>query len=434
MLKCAFSVCIAISLCTAAHSQESDSCSVVLAQELKSKLDVFLSSTSANSSSAQASNQASRSANLSGSYSLNEALGDWMCAHRGSSATQATGGGLNVGIPIHGIPLQFGGDLSSQDSAMWFDQNCSKNSSTLSNSGQQASGSAQANSSQNSMSGMFTNSQIEALASQFMPSQNVEAWKSCMLAKIGSHKSDRVELSYSRNGLALTVKIVWNPEAIRPDAPIVRDFIVFGANCSNPPKPNEQLLPSQVVLCKPEGNSAVTIALNTNQGSAGPIEISPSDDGNVGRRKVSQSADGIPGLPEKFTCRLTTDSPLLFEFAKDGGMLRQESADGINHWKPMKKAVVKTDLPSSQGTSGMLFAKETYEDTVQGQTIKGKADGNQFLLVPDNLESVSGPQPTTPKELFNGPTNQYIWSFNGDLNNTKLSFEAVCRVSSIVNQ
>ena len=82
----------------------------------------------------------------------------------------------------------------------------------------------------------------------------------------------------------------------------------------------------------------------------------------------------------------------------------------------------------------MLFAKETYEDTVQGQTIKGKADGNQFLLVPDNLESVSGPQPTTPKELFNGPTNQYIWSFNGDLNNTKLSFEAVCRVSSIVNQ
>jgi len=359
-----------------------------------------------------------------------------MCAHRGSSATQATGGGLNVGIPIHGIPLQFGGDLSSQDSAMWFDQNCSKNSSSSNNSGRQTSGSAQANSSQNSMSGMFTNSQIEALASQFMPSQNVEAWKSCMLAKIGSHKSDRVELSYSRNGLALTVKIVWNPEATRPDAPVVRDFIVFGANCSNAPKPDEQLLPSQVVLCKPEGNSAVTIALNTNQGSAGPIEVPPPDDGNVGTRKLSKSADGMPGLPEKFTCRLTTDNPLQFEFAKDRETLRQESTGGINHWKPMKKAVVRTDLPNSQGTSGTLFVKDTYEDTVRGQTVRGKADGDDFLLVPDHLESVSGPQPATPDELFNGPPNQYIWWMRGkdNLKNPTLSFEAVCRVSKIENE
>jgi hypothetical protein len=335
---------------------------------------MYHSNALANSSSATNSNASFSSFNSSGAYNLNQAVQDWMCASQGATTSQGTSGGLNVGIPIHGIPLQFGGDLSSQDSAMWFAQHCSTNSSNFSNSGSQSSGSAGSNASRNSANGFFTTSQVEALASRFMPKQNVDAWKACMLAKIGNQKSERIGMSYSINGSALTVRISWHPDAIRNDAPLVREFYAFGASCQNAPKRNEPLVDSELIVCTADGDSAITIALNTNQGSAGPIEL-PAPRGA-----------GLTNVPESFSC--TMFHALDYQFTRKDGELEDSFSStkggGTEVFEPVEKGYTLA-IGSNRQVTGTLLKKVAF-DYSKATWLQSTSTYTGFILVPDDLK------------------------------------------------
>jgi FG-GAP-like repeat len=174
-----------------------------------------------------------------------------------------------------GIPLDFGGDLNSSDSSKWFDRYCRRDAGGTNIAGSNASAKSQANAASAVKSETFSNTQIQALALQFLPAANVEAWRACMLQKVSNQNVPRIAMTSSRNGATITVKLDWHPDSVRHDPPIVTDFWTDGADCENPPARNQPLTASSLILCRAKANAAVTIALNTDQGSAGPIEIPP---------------------------------------------------------------------------------------------------------------------------------------------------------------
>jgi len=308
-----------------------------------------------------------------------------MCSNRGAEESHGNGGSLNVGVPIQGIPVQFGGDMKSSDASKWFDQHCGNNASSLNNSSSNASASSKSNSASMAQSGNFTNAQVEALSYQFLPAQSVNAWKSCMLAKIGSQNAQHITMTSSQNGSTITLKLDWHPDALRPDAPIVSEFWADGATCDNPPSPNQPIGSSRLILCKAKPDSAVTIVLNTNQGSAGPIEIAAPPAAVVGGRGTAANRRDIP---DKFSCELsdvTSSQKVQYQFKKVSGSLTVTIGDPDPNRVltfPLEELNRNSDAhvdvvngPKNESISGTLFVAN-----------KGSGWTEPFFFVPDALE------------------------------------------------
>lgn len=389
-------VLVAVLVSASASAQQADDCSAVLAESLKTTLDTRSTGSLGNSSSLDKRDASSSRNTDSGSRYLSRELTDAMCSKRGAAESHGNGGSLNVGVPIQGVPVQFGGDMKSSDASQWFDDYCGNSSDALHNSGSTSSLNAKSKSSSDAESGNYTNAQSEALALQFLPAANVEAWKACMLAKISSQKAQHITMTSSQNASTITLQLDWHPDALRSDAPVVTEFWADGATCSNPPLPNKPIEASRLILCKANPNSAVTIVLNTNQGSAGPIQIAAPppvvDGGSTAGPKKGE-------IPKDFRC-VGGDE---MKFAKVGDALTITyssvplSGFGMN---PPKQTHTLSAAKSKTTT-----ALVNLNDGPKNQVVSGTvfADENKIfnIFVPDRLEQT--PNGQTPK------ANNYVY-------------------------
>jgi len=207
-----------------AQQQSSSVCRDVLADQLKNRI-------SFNSGSAFASNMQA-----------------WMCSQRNSTSRSSNSGGLSVGVPIDGVPLQFGGNLSGSDANSWFNAHCDQKSQTMSD------------------------QQAESVSLALLPPDAIQAWSRC-IDRTTPTSLQRLGMSPTTNASRLTITITWQPDAIRLDPPVVNQFLVAGATCENPLRANDRLSGSQAIICTRLANQETVVVLNTNQGSPPSINL-----------------------------------------------------------------------------------------------------------------------------------------------------------------
>jgi len=211
----------------------------------------------------------------SSSMSFESTVQNWMCSNRGGSEQHSQDSGLSVGVPIQGVPVQFGGNLDGADASAWFDNHCGSNA------------------------GSISSNQAQFVAASLMPRESIGAWKQCMFEKLGSHRNDSLTIEYSLNGSEITFTIHWQPDPRKMEQPVVTgNTLVAGANCDNPLRDGDKLNGSQIVLCHRLGSSPVTFALNTDQGGAGPVNVpAPVPVPRPVVRKIPSLPPPTPPLP-----------------------------------------------------------------------------------------------------------------------------------------
>jgi hypothetical protein len=193
------------------------------------------------------------------------AITELLCNHR--SGIPPLGIGLPLGFPIHGIPVQFGGDLDGKASTLWFDRNCST---------EDASKKAKA------VYGRSVDPiQEEYIAAQLVPADVADHWCACVAhgafdiseytKRAFNIKNDLVILSAELNEPLVKLTLKWNPRSGDTAPPKVRSLLVFGADCpasDNPFAIGAVLGAETELTCKRRADMPMAFVVETSEGPA----------------------------------------------------------------------------------------------------------------------------------------------------------------------
>ena len=177
----------------------------------------------------------------------------WACKQPNRSANMSVDSSGSAGLPIEGIPVQFGGTLNGKNASAWFDSNCNASSEPLST------------------------PQAQRIAANLVPPAVVDAWKDCRIHEVENQTSPRrVKISGALSGgdNTVTLTLQWIPDPTSPAAPVVSELVGFNANCSDLPKRGSLLQGSITVECKRRGRSMMVFFLNTEtEGSSNVLSF-----------------------------------------------------------------------------------------------------------------------------------------------------------------
>jgi len=177
----------------------------------------------------------------------------WACKQPNRSANMSVDSSGSAGLPIEGIPVQFGGTLNGKNAAAWFDSSCKSSDEPL------------------------TTSQAQRVAANLVPPAVVEAWKECRIHEVDTQTSPRrVKITGALSGgdNIVTLTLQWIPDPTSAAAPVVAEFVGFNINCTDLPKRGSLLQGSTTVECKRRGPGSMVFFLNTeSDGSSNSLSF-----------------------------------------------------------------------------------------------------------------------------------------------------------------
>lgn len=177
----------------------------------------------------------------------------WQCGKSFSSHDEAINAGIDVGVPVYGVPVKVGGTFASHDVDSWRSQNCSQ-------------------------SALKTTSE-DATASflmQIAPGVAKE-WGRCMAA----HYETTPVACEMTPGATPAFKARWRRSGGELDSavPRVSRFTVANGSCEPLPQGKEVSDGGIGTLCTPLPHKAITVLLETTRGACDPLgggDVAPS--------------------------------------------------------------------------------------------------------------------------------------------------------------
>jgi hypothetical protein len=163
------------------------------------------------------------------------------CQSSSSSSGGSTGAGLNVMVPIYGVPVKFGGDYKQTSSSLSQQGSCSNSASSLSD------------------------ATYENILQKVVAPEIVAAWTDCRTKAGGG-----LFINGDLNGDTLVLEFRFRPMGVISRTTLTEDPRITGASCPRP------IVKARTVLnnapkyeqCQRSGTGAVTVIANsTNDGA-----------------------------------------------------------------------------------------------------------------------------------------------------------------------
>lgn len=280
----------------------------------------------------------------------------WQCSTSFKSHQEAVDAGLNVGVPVYGVPLEIGGTWNSGSVETWKQENCSA-----------------ANRKESSESATFR------LVRKVAP-EIVAGWSSCMESRVSQRA---MNCKMSRLGDKTVFEAKWRRTEGDISAPQVLRWNVSGGSCSPILNAGDTLTEAAFQsACVGEDGQDFVIMLETSRGSCWqPIPYQPTrevisgvvnlDGHRTVKAEVVEFASGARVVTNGFNFSAVADREM--KVSGDAKILSFENRNGNpgKHGRPAGQVLVQA--PKISG--GVLHIENFGEDGLKGEKGEKGATG-----------------------------------------------------------